>query len=143
MFSSNQILKISGCLEHSDDLYNALEFALKVTGDLTSFTHKTKADIKCVYQITEEGKFCIGKAYGKPEKGWNEYPFEFDLNILVQIIAKHLLRQEIKYGGCDGSYEKGFVMRAIERSFSDEKDGIKSPFYGIVSFEPFTCFYAK
>lgn len=143
MFSSNQILKISGCLTHSDDLYNALEFALKATGDLTSFTHITKADVKCVFQITEDGKYCIGKAYGKPETGWNEFPFEFDLNIIAQIITKHLLKQEIKYGGWDGSYEKGFVMTAIEKSFANEKDGIKTPFYGIVKFEPFTCFYAK
>lgn len=29
MFSSNQILEISGDLGHENDLYNALEFALK------------------------------------------------------------------------------------------------------------------
>jgi len=143
MFSSNQILEISGCLEHSDDLYNALEFALKVTGDLKSFTHTTKADVKCVYQITEDGKYCIGRAYGKPEGGWKEYPFDFDLNIISQIVTKHLLKKDIKYGGWDGSYEKGFVMQAIAMSFSDEENGIKNPFYGIVKFEPFTCFYAK
>ena len=143
MFSSNQILKISGCLEHSDDLYNALEFALKATGDLTRFSHETKADVKCVYQITDDGKYCIGKSYGEPEEGWEEFPFDFDLNIISQIITKHLSKQEIKDGGCDGSYEKGFIMTAIEMSFADEKDGIKDPYYGIVKFEPFTCFYHK
>lgn len=143
MFSSNQVLEISGSLNHSNDLCNALEFALKVTEDLTAFSHATKADVKCVYQITEDRKYCIGKAYGKPEEGWNEFPFEFDLSIISQIIVKHLSKQEVKYGGGDGSYEKGFIMRAIEHSFTDEKDGIQSPFYGIVSFEPFTCFYHK
>lgn len=143
MFSSNQVLEISGSLMHSDDLYNALEFALKVTEDLTAFSHVTKANVKCVYQVTEDGKYCIGKAYGQPEEGWHEYPFEFDLNIITQIIAKHLLKQDIKYGEWDGSYEKGFKMKVINKSFSKEKDNIINPYYGIVNFEPYTCFYAK
>ena len=35
------------------------------------------------------------------------------------------------------------VMKNIPETFSDEKNGIKRPFYGIVSFEPFTNFYSK
>lgn len=143
MFSSNQILEISGCLTHSDDLYNALEFALKTAGYLESFENETKADVKCVFQITDDGKYCIGKAYSKPETGWREYPFDFDLSIIAQIITKHLLKQYKIPGSWDGSYEKGFILKAIDMSFSDEKDGIKNPFYGIVMFEPFTCFFAK
>lgn len=36
---------------------------------------------------------------------------------------------------------KTFLL--IPETFSDERDGIKHPFYGIVSFETFTNFYSK
>ena len=143
MFSSNQILEISGCLVHANELITALEFALKFSGNLRSFQNETKANIKCVYQITPDGRYCIGIAYDTPKAGWNEYPFDFDLSIISQIIIKHLEKQSIKYSGCDGSYEKGFIMKAIPESLADETNGIKSPFYGIVEFKPYTCFYSK
>lgn len=143
MFSSNQVLEVSGCLSKSGELYNALEFALKASDNLTAFEHTTKADIKCVYQITEDGRYCIGKAYGEPKNGWNEFPFDFDLSIISQIIEKHLEKQEVQYNYGDGSYCKGFFMRAIEESLASEYNGIKEPFYGIVEFFPYTCFYSK
>ena len=142
MFSSNQILKVSGSLYHSKELYIALEFALKMSGNINSFTRKDKPS-KCVYQITEDGRYCIGWAYEKIKKGWNEFPFEFDLNIISQIVVKHLQKQEIKEDIWDGSYNKGFLMKYVEKDFSDEANGIKEPFYAIVEFCPYTCFYAK
>lgn len=143
MFSSNQILEVSGCIDHEGELYSALEFALKFSDDLLSFQNKTKANVKCVYQITEDGRYCIGKAYNKPENGWNEFPFDFDLDIISRIIVKHLEKQATQHGRWDGSYTKGFVMRVIPESFDDEENGIKSPDYGIVEFAPYTCFYSK
>lgn len=143
MFSDNQVLKISGNLD-SKTIENALRFALELTDDLTSFTHPTKADVKCVYQITDDGRYCIGKAYNKPENGWKEFSgFDFDLSIISAIICQHLSKQEFNYGNLDGSYEKGFVMKAIPISMGSEDNGIKSPFYGIVEFEPYVCFYGK
>lgn len=143
MFSSNQILKVSGCLSHSGELYNALEFALKASDDLSSFNNVTKADIRCVYQVTNDGRYCIGKSYGKPKDGWSEYPFDFDLSIISQIIIKHLEKQNIERDIWDGSYAKGFIMQAIPESMSDEYNGIKNPWYCIVEFSPYTCFYSK
>lgn len=143
MFSSNQILEVSGCLSHSDELCNALEFALKTSGGLLSFNNVTKADIRCVYQITSDGRYCIGKSYGQPKDGWNEYPFDFDLSIISQIIIKHLEKQNIERDGWDGSYHKGFIMKAIPEAMDDEYNGIKNPWYGIVEFCPYTCFYSK
>lgn len=144
MFSSNQLLEISGCLDHKNELLSALEFALKFSDDLSSFKNETKADIRCVYQITQDGRYCIGKAYGKPKDGWNEYQFDFDISIISQIIVQFLKKQNAPcsdYG--DGAYAKGFIMRAIPESMADEKDGIKNPFYGIVEFRPYPCFYSK
>lgn len=142
MFSSNQILEVSGCLNHSNELYNALEFALKASGNLSSFTRNDEPS-KCVYQITEDGRYCIGWALDGVTKGWSEFPFDFDLNIISQIIAKHLEKQEVKRDIWDGGYDKGFLMKAIEEYMSDEHNGIKKPFYGIVEFSPYTCFYSK
>jgi len=141
MFSSNQILKISGPLD-KEYISKSLEFALQCSGDYTNFI-RTENPAKCVYQITEDNVLCIGWAWDKLGAGWNNFPFNFNIDILTEIVINHLSKQEIKDSGWDGSYEKGFVMAAIERSFADEKDGIKDPYYGIIKFEPFTCFYAK
>lgn len=138
MFSSNQVLEVSGDLTHSDDLYNALGFAIK-TSD-SDFTN-SDTELKCVYQITEDGRYCIGWLYGKIVEGWNEFQFDFDLNIISQIISQHLMKQEIKEGILDGRYKKGFIMKAIPESMANEYNGIKNPFYGIVEFKPYTCFY--
>ena len=143
MFSSNQILEISGRLDHGEELYNALEFALKASGNLRGFTHVTKVNIKCVYQITNDGRYCIGRAYNEPKDGWNEFPFDFDLSIISQIIIKYLEKQEIERDIWDGSYTKGFIMKAIPESLNLVDNGIINPFYGIVEFNPYTCFYSK
>lgn len=146
MFSSNQILQISGCIDHRNELKHALEFALNASGWMTPMTRAEKP-CKCVYQITEDGRYCIGWGGGE-HKGWNEFPFDFDVDIMSQIIAKHLSKQKPVYmdnclDGWDGSYHAGFLMKIIEDSFADEDNGIKKPSHGIVSFEPYTCFYAK
>lgn len=133
MFSSNQKLEISG---EYDQLKSALEFALKLDG--------TDFDDLC-YQTTEDGKFCIGWMSGNGlALGWKRFQFDFDLEIVSRIITQFLSKQKQKdMQGFDGSTIKGFVMRAIPETFSDTLDGIKNPFYGIVSFKAFTCFYSK
>ena len=142
MFSSNQILEVSGSLSHSGELYSALEFALKASGNLNGFTRTNKPST-CVYQITEDGRYCIGWAYDGIPNGWKEFQFDFDINIISQIIVKHLEKQEIERDIWDGSYDKGFLMKVIENYMSDEHNGIKNPFYGIVEFRPHICFYSK
>lgn len=123
-----------------------LEFALKASGYLPVIT-RTDRPTKCVYQITENGSYCIGWSpfdAVEVKKGWNEFPFDFDLDIISSIIIKHLQKQELESLGGDGSYDKGFVMKCIETDFRDENDaGVKNSFYGIVEFRPFTCCYAK
>ena len=140
MFSSDQVLQYSGPLDNVEYLRNALEFALKASGDLEVFTRNDNPG-KCTYQILDDGRYCIG--WHEISDIWKEYPFDFDLDIISRIIVQHLEKQEVEYGIGDGSYEKGFLMSAISRSFSNENDGIKRPFYGIVEFRPYTCFYSK
>jgi hypothetical protein len=140
MFSSNQILELSGCLSHKDELKHALDFAIKASGWYEPMTRKEKP-CPCSYQITKDGRYCIG--WGEEKDGWKEFPFEFDVDIIAQIIAKHLAKQRVDEGEWDGSYGAGFLMKVIPDSFASEEDGIKNPFRGIVSFEPYTVFYAK
>lgn len=142
MFSSNQILEVSGDLSHGNDLYNALEFALKTSNEIDCFT-RTDSPAKCVYQITEDGRYCIGWAYDGVKEGWSEFQFDFDLSIISQIISKYLSKQDVERDIWDGGYNKGFIMKVIPESMGSEYDGIKNPFYGIVEFKPYTCFYSK
>ena len=144
MFSSNQILEVSGSLSNEHELENALEFALKCSGN---YKNMEQAEInrgcKLLYQITEEGKYCIGWGFENVPNGWHEYPFIFDVDIVSKIIRQYLEKSPLLIGNGDGSYEKGFVMKCIETSMSSEKNRIKNPFYGIVYFMPYTCFYHK
>ena len=87
MFSSNQVLEVSGDLGHRGDLKNALEFALKKSGDYESFTRSDRPS-KCVFQITGCGDYCIGWGCHdeNPEDGWTEFQFDFDIDIVAAII---------------------------------------------------------
>ena len=138
MFSSNQILEVSGCLSHSNELESALEFALKYSGhDKNMLQSEIDRGCKLLYQITEDGKYCIGWGFEDVPSGWLEYPFKFDIKIVSDIIRQHLEKFPEKPGGWDGSYDKGFIMKYRDRN------GIQNNFYCIVYFEPYTCFYAK
>lgn len=139
MFASNQVLSISGQLTEKS-LYNALAFAINVSGNMQSFIEK---NTQCVYQITDDEKYCIGWAYGAIPSGWEKFEFEFSLKDITNSIMDYLIPQKLEEDIWDGLYRKGFLMEAIPESISDISDGVKSPFYGIVSFKAFTCFYSK
>ena len=144
MFSSNQVFEISGSM---DQLQAALQFALNYLGHAKDMTQREIArGCKLVYQIAKDGKYCIGWSFNGAADGWNEYPFDFDVNIVAPIIAQHLGKLETPDNGyewADGGESDGFLMKMIMPLFSDESDGIKEPFYGIVCFEKCKCFYAK
>lgn len=131
MFSSNQIFEISGSL---DSLERTLRFAMEFHG-------VGKSGVR--YQITEDGKYCLG--WGDDEH-WLNFPFDFDAHIVAEIIKQHIRKQPRKdseWDWADGDTETGFLMKVIPETFSDECNGIKQPFFGIVSIEPFVEFYSK
>lgn len=140
MFSSNQVLEVSGDLRHRGDLKNALEFALKKSGNYECFTRSDRPS-KCVFQTTEYGDYCIGWGCHdeKPKEGWTEFPFDFDIDIVAAIIEKHLQKQKVQGYGGDGSNSLGFLMKNVEYNTA----GVKNPFYGIVIFSAYNCYYAK
>lgn len=144
MFSSNQVLEISGSLHHRNELESALEFALKYSGEEKNMTQEEiDRGCKLLYQITEDGKYCIGWGFKDVPQGWLEYPFKFDIDIVSRIICQHLETQVVKRDIWCDTYDKGFIMKCIDECMAPEDNGIKSPFYGIVYFEPYTCFYSK
>lgn len=144
MFSSNQIFEISGSLSHCNELEMALEFALEYSDEVKNM-YKEEIDRGCkfLYQITEDGKYCIGSSKKNVPEGWNEYPFIFNIDNVSKIIRQHLETYPLEKGIGEGSYEKGFIMKCIREHLGSENDGIKNPFYGIVYFKPYTCFYSK
>lgn len=135
MFSSNQVLEISG---EFYQLQAALDFAI-------GYYEKEEKDL--VFQITENGKYCIGwKPNDYPIEGWENFQFDFDTEIVSKIIIQFLKKQKFKdnhYDYFDGGTNEGFLLKAIPQTFSDEENGIKDPFYGIVSIEPFVNYYSK
>ena len=140
MFSSNQVLEISGDLSHKNDLRDALEFALRKEGSLECFT-RTLNPTKCVFQISENGHYCIGWTGGgkEPPRGWQMFQFDFDIEIISSIIVQHLSKQKIEESGGDGSTKAGFLLKPIDFTSA----GVENPFYGIVMFCPYNCYYAK
>lgn len=137
MFSSNQKLEISGDFSQ---LQSALNFAI----DYYEGNHN-----HICYQMTDDGKFCIGwgDSYKKQSyKGWENFQFDYDAEIVSKIIIQFLNKQKRKdslYEYFDGCTNNGFLMKVIPETCADEENGIKNPFYGIVSFETFTNFYSK
>lgn len=142
MFSSNQILDITGSL---DQIQDALEFAMKYSDHLRGFTDsEIKRGCKIVFQITEDGKYCIGWGFGEVPEGWTEYQFKPDISIISAIIAQRMKESPFDEDSCDGSYDYGFRMKAVADSdYHALSDSIKNLYYCIVYFEPFTTFYHK
>lgn len=140
MFSSNQILEVSGSF---DQLESALKFALHHSGNLNNnYPNEDDNKHKLTYQITEDGKYCIGWVYETVPNGWLEFPFKFNTEIVSKIIIKYLEGFPLEDSGLDGSHEKGFLMTGLKEGYSYNL-GITNAFYCIVYFTPFTCFYSK
>lgn len=134
MFSSNQILQVSGSLDE-EQIRNALEYAIKL------YSLPSPPTGTFGWQISRGGKYCIGWSNIGP--AWKDYPFCFDTTIVARIILQWLQKQDVTISGqADGAYEKGFLMQAVNADF-DYDTPIQDSFYGIVSFEPFVNFYAK
>lgn len=131
MYSSNQILQITGNLEHAKELLQALQFALEKSGFA----------VEC-YQITDDGKYVLGWGQYEPE-AWTAYPVPPSIDELSKLIRNHLEGQIVVEGELDGDYHEGFLIKAVDRHIGMGSDGVKEPAYGIISIEPFTCFYSK
>lgn len=138
MFSSNQVFEISGSL---DQLEDALTFAIRQSDLERCFSDVMRAKgYGVVYQITEDGKYCLGWEHREIPDGWCEYfGFKPTIEIITAIVKQWLEKFPIKESGMDGSCEKGFILRNIDYN----TPGVTGPKYGCIYFEPFTCEYHK
>ena len=136
MFASNQIFEISGDLDHTDDLKEAIEFALKKSGWHKCFTRQEKPTA-CVFQVTENGDFCIG--WGDAKNGWTAFQFDYDIDIISKIAEQHLRKQSVQGFNGDGSNSHGFLMKAIDYN----TEGVNDDYRGIVIITSYNCYYAK
>lgn len=142
MFSSNQVLEISGSL---NQLEAAIDFAMMYSGKKECFTRKARP-AKCVYQITDDGRYCIGWSFEGTEEGWTEYPFDYDAKIISDIVRQYIGKAKKpinEFDGYDGSSHIGFLLQEGGGKTYEERDAVKNHFYCIVSIRPFWCFYAK
>ena len=143
MFSSNQVFEISGSL---NQLEAAIDFAMEYSGHKECFIRKEKP-AKCVYQVTRDGRYCIGWNFGGVEEGWIEYPFDYDAKIIAQIASQHIQKAEKpfnEFDGYDGSSRVGFLLQEGPGGKTyKERDCVKNGFFCIVNIRPFWCFYAK
>ncbi len=144
MFSSNQVLQISGSL---NQLEKAIVFAMEYSGRKEIFTRKENPG-KCVYQITDDGRYCIGWSYHKEaSEEWIEYPFDYDAKIISEIVSQYINKAEKpfnEFGGGDGSSKIGFLLREGPGGETyEERSRVKNNFYCIVNIRPFWCYYAK
>lgn len=141
MFSSNQIFKISG---EMNQLSSALRFALEYSEHLLTPERRERGGI-LVYQISSENKFCIGWGYESIPDGWNEFPYDFDVDIVSRMIIQHLENIPAPARGYDndGTIRKGFLMKKPKEKPGGDLYGIKNVFYCIVTFEPWEIYYSK
>ena len=135
MFSSNQVLSVSGELDIKY-IKHCLSFALQLAG----YDYNSPTSI-CTWQITEDGRYCIGWASGSVPSGWNSYPFDFDIDIISNIILKHLKNKDLYHDSCEEC--SGFCMNVIPETLAEQENGIIKPFYGLVSFTTYLCVYSK
>lgn len=157
IFSSNQELKISGKL-NKESVMAAINTALIFSGE----NRPVNENIKLIYQISSGGHYCIGSHMEDTDyqaEGWEKFSFDASLyrnyELTVEMVALHIIAHlnnqdyiEVlkEYSGGGGGLEKGFLMKPVLycSEFSmPEKERIKDPWRGIVSFEPFACYYAK
>ena len=131
MFSSNQILKISGLLDiGGKSLNDALSYTLKVSG------RKIRT-----FQI-KDNKLYIGFCKMENKNSpWITYPFDMNVDILTPIaidfISSHpTTDDDVAY--YDGHVDNGWLITGYNelKPFNIEEYG-----FSILSIEAFNCYY--
>ena len=136
MFSSNQVFEVS-CTK--DQLRSVLAFALNLASEERTNPRK----LAC--QMTTDGKFAIGWFHQEPKSGWQILVSPTpSVDLLTEAAIQYLKDSPdhtMEFG--DGSYEQGYLVKAIQETMASEWDGIKNPFYGYVTIQAYKVFYSK
>ena len=91
-------------------------------------------------------------------EGWEKFSFDASLyrnyELTIEMVALHIIAHMSNQNYTElfkefpfaSGLEKGFLMKCItdcSEYSMPENERIKTPWRGIVSFEPFVCYYAK
>ena len=137
MFSSNQVLSISCPDKH-------LEQTLRYVLDFADYDPKGK--IALGYQFTKDHRICIGLISTIEKSRWKPFMYERpDIDFIAAAIRNYIRQYPAKsdFDGDDGAVNQGYLFEVIPESFAEEENGVKQPFYGLFSVQPFACFYSK
>lgn len=139
MFSSNQKFCVS-CRKEQ----------LKRTIELALWMHDDRPGGRCLaYQTTQDGRFVIGWYHKEPEPGWNKFMFERPgIDLIVEAVKQFANEHKSEWPDeeddmWDGSHGDGYLIEAAPETMSREYNGVKNPFYAIISVRYFSCFYSK
>lgn len=125
MFSSNQLLDVA-CAK--DGLPQVLDFAVKLRGE-EMFT-RSDGRVKMAHAVLKMAAgpdiYLIGMGSMEPYqtgpnrgwssklgKGWEDYPFDYEPDLVARIIAQWAAKQEIDMPSIDGSVEKGVRVMSV------------------------------
>lgn len=161
MYASNQKLDVSCARE---DLPRVLDFAVKLYGE-NIFT-RTDGRIKMAFAVVDMPAgpdiYLIGTGSMEPfqtgankgwasksGKGWTDYPFDYEPELVAKIIAQWAAKQDIRLPCIDGSVEKGIRVMSIDTAYEDgplprpyDIDGIEMH-DAILAFVPYAMEYHK
>lgn len=129
MFTSNQVLKVSGT---SYQLKLAVSFAMEMSGQRSNIAYQKK-----------DGIFILGGIQNKDTKGWTPYNTNASAAKIAEDIKAFLegldwrlppLQNGLEY------WQKGFLMTAVDEDGSNIPE-IENKGFALVKFEPFNCYY--
>lgn len=138
MFSSNQVFTVS-CDDTQLETVLRTAISMHESGNIERF-FKT-----AVYQTTDQ-KIALGWCGSDPAKGWNKFPLGAPTMEMVLAFVRQFCKEHPVSGDhfWDGSYRQGYIIKAIPENMGDEnEDGIKSPFYGVITIEAYENCYSK
>ena len=154
MFSSNQILDIS-C--EQKDLSRVIKFAVGLDDEDLFIRHDGR--LKMAFSEPIPGVYAIGRGSvpgfsgssvrgHSAGKGWVDYPFDYDPDIVAGIINQWIQKQpEPKHTGTDGSEHLGVRVRCLESMGDDLPHSYDLPnwdwFSCILLFTPIHMAYHK
>ena len=129
MFTSNQVLKVSGT---SYQLKLAVSFAMEMSGQRSNIAYQKK-----------DGIFILGGIQNKDTKGWTPYNTNAsaakdaeDIKAFLEGLDWRLppLQNGLEY------WQKGFLMTSVDEDGSNIPE-IENKGFALVKFEPFNCYY--
>lgn len=143
MLSSNQVLDIS-CAFNA--LPHVIDFAFGLAGEKRSMTTGLRPVRRPAWKVTNSGLYCLGSRFIH-DNTWQEYPFNYDPQILSDIVIQWLKKQpEPDNSNTDGIQDIGARVRGYASVFHDDPDKareVQTPLNCVICIQPYALGYDK